>query len=235
MKDREEECARDLEAARMASEELQRFCYAASHDLKEPLRTITCNTQLLERHYGSDSQAAEFISFIIDGVTRMTALIDGLLNYSKTRAPSSRTAVNLQSLVQWALLKLEPSVRESGAQITCGELPVVIVDENQIVQLLHNLLSNALKYRSDDPPAINISSEETAGEHVISVRDNGVGIDPRYRDQLFIPFKRLHGKEVPGVGLGLALCRKIVEGHGGRIWVESDGQHGSVFKFTLPF
>jgi light-regulated signal transduction histidine kinase (bacteriophytochrome) len=214
---------------------LQHFSYAASHDLKEPLRTISTYTQLLQREYGDAPQAAEFTAFIADGIQRMNALIESLVIYSRTGAPRRRIAVSLQSLIQWALLNLEPYVRESGAQITCGDLPTVMVDETQMVQLFQNLLSNALKYRSSDPPCIVVSSDETAEGYIISVQDNGIGIDPRYQSQIFAPFKRLHGREVPGVGLGLALCRKIVEGHGGRIWVESDGKRNSVFKFTLPF
>lgn len=230
-----EECERNSASARIAKQELQHFSYAASHDLKEPLRAISTYTQLLQRQYANDVQAAEYTSFIVDGVNRMNTLIESLLTYSRTGAPANRTPVPLQAVVQWALLNLEGNISEAEAQITCGELPVAVVDENQMVQLFQNLLSNALKYRSDSPPMIIVSSAETSDAHVISVEDNGIGIDPRYQTQIFAPFKRLHGREVPGAGLGLALCRKIVEGHGGRIWVESDGQHGSVFKFTLPF
>jgi light-regulated signal transduction histidine kinase (bacteriophytochrome) len=230
----EEECAQNLEAARSANEELQQFSYAASHDLKEPLRSVSTYAQLLQRRYAEDKQTTEFTSFIIDGVNRMNTLIDNLLTYSRTGAPTRRTTVNLNAVLQWALLNLERSIRESGAQISSGDLPTVIADESQMVQLFQNLLSNSLKYRSSDVPKIDVSSEEQAGAYVISVRDNGVGIEPRYQSQIFAAFKRLHGREVPGTGLGLTMCRKIVEGHGGRIWVESEGKQGSVFKFTLP-
>jgi light-regulated signal transduction histidine kinase (bacteriophytochrome) len=214
--------------------ELQQFSYAASHDLKEPLRSVSTYAQLLQRYYAGHEHANEFTSFIVDGVNRMNTLIDSLLTYSRTGAPVRRTAVNLNSVVQWALLNLERSVRESGAQVVFSELPVVSVDESQMVQLFQNLLSNALKYRSGEVPRIEVASQETEGAHTISVRDNGIGIEPAYQKQIFTAFKRLHGREVPGTGLGLALCRKIVEGHGGRIWVESDGKRGSTFKFTLP-
>jgi light-regulated signal transduction histidine kinase (bacteriophytochrome) len=230
----EEECTRSLEAARSANAELQQFSYAASHDLKEPLRSVSTYAQLLQRYYAGHEHANEFTSFIVDGVNRMNTLIDSLLTYSRTGAPVRRTAVNLNSVVQWALLNLERSVRESGAQVVFSELPVVSVDESQMVQLFQNLLSNALKYRSGEVPRIEVASQETEGAHTISVRDNGIGIEPAYQKQIFTAFKRLHGREVPGTGLGLALCRKIVEGHGGRIWVESDGKRGSTFKFTLP-
>ncbi len=230
----EEECTRHLDAARSANAELQQFSYAASHDLKEPLRSVSTYAQLLQRHYAEDEHACEFTSFIVDGVNRMNTLIDSLLTYSRTGGPVRRTAVNLNSVVQWALLNLERSVRESEAQIVFGDLPEVLADESQMVQLFQNLLSNSLKYRSSEIPRIEVSSQETEGVHTISVRDNGIGIDPAYQKQIFTAFKRLHGREVPGTGLGLALCRKIIEGHGGRIWVESDGKEGSVFKFTLP-
>jgi light-regulated signal transduction histidine kinase (bacteriophytochrome) len=230
----EDECAQNLETARSANEELQVFSYAMSHDLKEPLRSISNYAELLERHYGGDQQATEFTSVITDGVKRANALIESLLTYSRIGAPTRRTAIKLNSVLQWALLNVEQSVKESGAQITWDELPVVVVDESQMVQLFQNLLLNSLKYRSSDAPKIHVSSEEGTDAYTISVRDNGIGIEPRYQQQIFTAFKRLHGREVPGTGLGLALCRKIVEGHGGRIWVESDGKHGSVFKFTLP-
>jgi light-regulated signal transduction histidine kinase (bacteriophytochrome) len=233
-KNAEEECARTLDAARTANQELQVFSYAVSHDLKEPLRSISSYAELLRRHYAQDERATEFTSFITDGVKRVNTLIENLLTYSRTGAPTRRTAVKLNSVVQWALLNLEQSVRESGAQITCGDLPVLIVDETQMVQLFQNLLLNSLRYRSSDAPKIEVSAEEGADAYTISVRDNGIGIEPRYHTQIFTAFKRLHGREVPGTGLGLALCRKIIEGHGGRIWVESEGKCGSVFKFTLP-
>lgn len=233
-KNTEEECARALNAVRSANEELQVFSYAMSHDLKEPLRSISSYAELLQRHYTGDQQATEFTWFITDGVRRANTLVEDLWTYCRTGAPTRRTAIKLNSVVQWALLNLEQSVRESGAQITCGDLPVLMVDESQMVQLFQNLLLNSLKYRSSDVPKIEISAEEQTDAYTISVRDNGVGIEPQYHCQIFRAFKRLHGREVPGTGLGLALCRKIVEGHGGRIGVESNGKNGSVFKFTLP-
>lgn len=232
--DAEADCAESLKAARRANEELQVFSYAVSHDLKEPLRSISNYAELLERHYAGDERTAEFRFFITDGVKRVNTLIENLLTYSKTGAPTRRTAIKLNAAVQWALLNLEQAVRESGAQIRCGDLPVLVVDEIQMVQLFQNLLLNSLRYRSSDAPKIEVSAEEGADAYTIAVRDNGMGIDPQYHQQIFTAFKRLHGREIPGTGLGLALCRKIVEGHGGRIWVESEGTQGSVFKFTLP-
>jgi signal transduction histidine kinase len=223
-----------LKLARLANEELQQFTYAASHDLQEPLRSISSYAQLLQRQFAENKEAQEFTSFIVDGVNRMNALIRDLLTYSRMGTSPKRTAIGLSALLQWSLLNLERSVRETGAQVTYGDLPQVSADETQIVQLFQNLLSNSFKYRSADPPKIEISADEGIDFYTISVKDNGIGIDPRFHQQVFGVFKRLHGREVPGTGIGLALCRKIVEGHGGKIWVESDGKHGSVFKFTLP-
>ena len=143
-----------------------------SHDLKEPLRSVSNYAELLERHYSGDERATEFTSIIIDGVKRANALIDSLLTYSRTRAPTRRTAIKLNSILQWALLNLEHAVRESGAQITSADLPEVVVDESQTIQLFQNLLSNSLKYRSSDVPKIHVSSEERADAYTISVRDN---------------------------------------------------------------
>lgn len=230
----EQEVERSLNTAKIAREEMQHFAYAASHDLREPLRNISHYAQLLERHYAGDERAKEFVPFIVDGVSRANSLIDNLLRYSRAGGPGKRSAVKLNACVHWALLNLQRAGQESGAQITCGDLPELVADESQMVQLFQNLLDNALKFRTSDPPEIEISAEEGPEFCTVSVRDNGVGIEPRFQEQVFAPFKRLHGKQIPGTGLGLAICRKIVEGHGGRIWVESDGRHGSTFKFTLP-
>jgi light-regulated signal transduction histidine kinase (bacteriophytochrome) len=234
LKKAQEEAERNLIAAQNATAELQHFVYAASHDLQEPLRSISTYTQLLHRDYAKDKQATEFAGFVHDGVTQMNALIRDLLTYSRTGNPGRRSSVNLSAPVQWALFKLAAPIKETGARITHGDLPDVEIDDAQIALLFENLLSNALKFRGDVSPVVEISAEENGEGYAISVRDNGVGIDPRFHDQVFLPFKRLHGKNIPGTGLGLAICRKIVQAHGGRIWVESDGKAGSNFKFTLP-
>jgi len=226
---------RRLAAVQSANEELQQFAYAASHDLQEPLRSIATYAQLLERRYALDQEASEYTHFIVDGVNRMNVLIRDLLTYSRTGHSPKRTTVGLDSLVQWSMLNLQQAISDSGAEITYEGLPEISVDESQIVQLFQNLLSNALKYRGSNTPKIRITAEEGTSCYTILVADNGQGIEPRFHKQVFGVFKRLHGREVPGTGIGLALCRKIVEGHGGQIWVESDGQGGSTFKFTLPF
>ncbi len=230
----EQKIERSLAACEAAVKELQQFAYAASHDLQEPLRTISAYTELLQRYYGSNEDAREFTSFIVDAAERMTVLIRDLLTYSRTGSAGSRTMISLGAAVQWAMMNLSRSIQEAGAEIQCGELPDVVCDESQIIQVFQNLLSNALKYRSSEPPKIEISAQEAPEVYTVAVRDNGVGIAPQYHDRVFSVFQRLHGREVPGTGIGLALCRKIIEAHHGAIWVESDGEHGSVFKFTLP-
>jgi signal transduction histidine kinase len=225
-----------MEALRKANEELQQFAYAASHDLQEPLRTISSYAQLLERRYGGDKEASEYTAFIVEGVSRMNTLISDLLTYSRVGAASElkRTPVELSHALQWALLNLDHSVREHKATVTHDDLPEVIANESQITQLFQNILSNALKYKSSLPPLVHIAAEDSGDEWIVSVRDNGIGIKPEYANHIFGVFKRLHGRDVPGTGIGLAICRKIVENHGGRMWVESDGKNGSNFRFTLP-
>jgi PAS domain S-box-containing protein len=225
-----------IEALSKANEELQQFAYAASHDLQEPLRTIASFTQLLERRYSGDKEASEFTALIVEGVNRMNVLISDLLKYSRVGVAAGlrRTPLELGNALQWALLNLDRSIREHGASVTQDGLPEVVANESQMVQLFQNLISNSLKYKSSLPPLIQVGAEEMEDEWIISVRDNGIGIEPQYSQRIFGVFKRLHGRDVPGTGIGLAIARKIVENHGGRIWVESDGKHGSNFRFTLP-
>jgi len=166
----------------------------------------------------------------------MNTLIHDLLLFSRVGASEKlrRTPVMLGNALQFALLNLDRSIKEENAVVTQDELPEAIADETQLVQLFQNLISNSLKYRGEQPPLIHVSCEEIEDEWLITVRDNGIGIDPQYHQQIFGVFKRLHGRSIPGTGIGLAICRKIVENHGGRIWVESDGKTGSAFRFTLP-
>jgi light-regulated signal transduction histidine kinase (bacteriophytochrome) len=222
-----------LEAA-FAREELEQLAYAAGHDLREPLRTIAAYSQLLEREFSGNKEAAELVQFVTDGVSRMNSIITDLLSYSRSGSAPNPIEMPLTLAAQWAVMNLAAPIRESGAQVTYENLPKVEADEAQMIRLFTNLIDNAIKFRSDQPPQIKISSEQTEQGHVVSVQDNGIGIDPKYQKQVFVVFKRLHGREVPGTGIGLAICQRIVRAHGGQIWVESDGQHGSVFKFTLP-
>lgn len=222
------------ETARLATEELQQFVYAASHDLQEPLRTISAYAQLLRREYPLEGQPAEFAAFVVNGANRISALVRDLLTYSRIRTEPNREPLQLGAAAHGALLALSERVRDSGARVSCGKLPEVFADENQLASVFEHLIKNAILYRGSTSPEIHISSEEGADVCTISVRDNGLGIEPRFHEQVFQPFKRLHGKEIEGSGLGLTICRKIVRAHGGEIWVESEGGNGSTFKFTLP-
>lgn len=219
------------QAAAAAAEELQQFVYAASHDLQEPLRTVSAYTQLLQREH-STGQAAEFAEFVITGATQMGRLVRDLLSYSRVRTEPRLEPVQLNAAVQRALLALSDRIRDAGAKVTAEELPEVLADESQIGIVFEHLIQNAITYCSE-APCIQISAEEGPDACTVSVQDNGPGIEPEFHQQVFQAFKRLHGKGVSGTGLGLTTCRKIVRAHGGEIWVESDGKHGSVFKFTL--
>jgi two-component system, sensor histidine kinase and response regulator len=218
--------------------ELKQFAYLTSHDLQEPLRAVAGFTQLLARRYQEklDEDAREYTEFILDGVNRMSALIDDLLAYSRVGAADSShfRNVSIEEVITRALRNLQMAVDEADAQVSWGELPEVYADSKLLVQLFQNLIGNALKYRSERRPCIHISSAEVGPDYVISVEDNGIGIDPAYADLVFGIFKRLHGHEYPGTGVGLAICRKIVERHQGKIWVESRAAGGSIFKFSIP-
>lgn len=223
-----------LNAVKQANEELQQFAYAASHDLQEPLRSISSYAQLLQRRVPDDGDLKDYTDFIVDGVERMNALIRDLLTYSRAGISPRHVNVNLELALQWVQMNLQTAIADAGAQITSRNLPEVFADETQMSQLLQNLLSNALKYRGGNAAKIEVFANESEDQYKISVKDHGVGVDPRFHQQIFGVFKRLHGRDIPGTGIGLALCRKIVEAHRGKIWVESDGHHGSTFTFTLP-
>jgi signal transduction histidine kinase len=233
---------RRLEAARhilqRSNEELRQFAYVASHDLQEPLRTVASFTQLLVHRYGDlgDPDAAEFVAYIVDGVERMSTLIHDLLQYSSTGGsktlPTEPTSV--EGALAEVLFALSASIDASGAAITYDHLPEVWVEKRSVITLLQNLIGNAIKYRGERPPRIHISAESSDANWRFYVRDNGIGIAPEYRERIFGIFKRLHGKEIPGTGIGLAICQRIVQWHGGEIWVESEPGTGSIFLFTLP-
>jgi signal transduction histidine kinase len=221
------------------NDELRQFAYVASHDLQEPLRTVGSYAQLLAKRYkghlGED--ADEFIRYIVDGVQRMHVLLNDMLAYSRvTNEPSNRpyTHSNLDQVISTAIANLDTAIRESEAEITHDALPTVMGDESQLTQVFQNLISNAIKYRSDEKPRIHVSARANDAEWVFGIRDNGIGIEARYHERIFGIFKRLHGKEKPGTGMGLAICKRIIERHGGRIWVESVPGEGSSFQFTIP-
>ncbi len=227
--------AGDLERS---NTDLEQFAYVASHDLREPLRMVRSYSRLLaERYQGRlDSKADDFLGFIVDGVTRMEDLIAGLLAYSRvgTRGRTFQP-VECDAVLERALLNLRTAIEESGATVTHDPLPRVMGDTTQIGQVLQNLIGNALRFGGDSAPRVHVSAAGEGQEWVISVRDNGVGIAPEFHERIFQMFQRLHGPtEHPGSGMGLAICKRIVERHGGRIWVESRPGEGSVFCFTLP-
>jgi PAS domain S-box-containing protein len=219
--------------------ELQQFAYVASHDLQEPLRMIGSYTQLLERRYGDklDADAHEFMDFIVDGATRMKQLIEDLLAYSRvgTRGKELRPIAS-QGALDRALVNLRVSIESSDAQITHDALPEVGADDTQLTQLFQNLLGNAIKFRKrDEPLRIHVGVQEADDGWRFSVADNGIGIEPQYFDRIFMVFQRLHTRdEYPGTGIGLAICKKVIDRHRGRIWVESAPGKGSTFFFTLP-
>jgi PAS domain S-box-containing protein len=224
---------------RRTNQDLQQFSYAASHDLKEPLRTVSNYLQLLRQRYDGQvvgQEALELIQVAIAGAQRMHALVEALLDYSRAGEVGASTIepVVVEQAVNDALTNLQGSIGETGAAISIGALPTVTANRLHLTQVFQNLISNALKYRSEQPPRISISASDQHEDWQFLVEDNGVGIPPQYHSQVFGIFKRLHGKEYPGAGIGLATCKKIVERYGGQIWVESEPGKGSSFFFTIP-
>ncbi|MEN6554583.1 MAG: PAS domain S-box protein [Methanobacterium sp.] len=237
----EEKLKETIHELKRSNDELQQFAYITSHDLQEPLRTIASFTQLLERRYKNklDTDADEFIEFIIDAATRMKEMIQGLLDYSRIGTKGGEfNFTDIEEVLITVLSNLHAAIVESGAKITYDKLPTVIADRNQLIQLFQNMISNAIKFKKKDvTPKIHISArkDEKKGEFIFSVSDNGIGLESQYKDKIFEVFKRLHTMdEYKGAGIGLAISKRIIERHGGRIWVESELGRGSTFYFTLP-
>lgn len=227
------------EDLRRSNDDLQHFAFIASHDLQEPLRMITLYAQLLGRSAADKLTEAErsYLTEMIGGADRMRRLIDDLLGYSRAgRELDAGQVVDVEEAVQRATELLASQITETGGTIEAQSLPAVKGDLVQITQVFQNLIGNALKYRRrDDQPLVLISAVQRSASHwLIKVEDNGIGVPSEFRDLVFVPFKRLHGREIPGTGIGLALCRRIVEASGGKIWVESSSGGGSIFCFTLP-
>ncbi len=222
---------------RRANADLEQFGYSASHDLQEPLRAVTIYSELLSKRYGEklDGQALEILGFLRSGASRMQMLVRDLLAYTQVRNVEEPEESAAMQILADTLENLENAIGESSAQITHGALPAVKVHKVHLQQLLQNLIGNALKYRSERPPLIHVAAEKRSGQWLFSVQDNGIGIDAEYKERIFGLFKRLHsGDEYSGTGIGLAICKRIVERYGGRIWVESIPGEGSTFYFTLP-
>ncbi|HEV8713941.1 MAG TPA: ATP-binding protein [Candidatus Binatia bacterium] len=225
-----------LEFAR-SNADLQQFAYIASHDLQEPLRMVTTYIQLLAQRSQDqlDAQAQEFIGYAVEGAQRMKALIDDLLAYSRVgRQGKPLTPTDSATILHQTLQSLQVQIAESGATVTSDPLPTVRADQTQLGMLWQNLLGNAVKFHGQEPPQIHISARRQGAEWIFSVRDNGIGLEPQHAERIFQIFQRLHTRtEYPGTGIGLAICKKIVERHGGRIWVESAPGQGATFLFTL--
>ncbi|WP_445668787.1 PAS domain-containing sensor histidine kinase [Natronoarchaeum rubrum] len=221
-----------------SNERLEQFAYAASHDLQEPLRMITSYLQLIEQRYGDelDEDGEEFIEFAVDGAERMRTMIDGLLEYSRVESQGDPfESHDLNDVLADVREDLQMQIDESGAEIMADDLPRVDGDPSQLRQVFQNLLSNAIEYSGDQPPSVGISAERDGHEWIISIQDDGVGIDSEDQDRIFEVFQRLHSQdEHPGTGIGLSLCRRIVERHDGELWVESKPGDGTTFSFTLP-
>ncbi len=234
----EEERERWMAELARSNAELEQFAYIASHDLQEPLRMISGFTQLLAKRYKGrlDKDADEFIAYIVDGTTRMQQMINDLLAYSRvgTRGKPFEPT-DLEDVFEKAVTYLKVAIEQNGATVTHDPLPAVMADDIQMVQLLQNLISNAIKFRREEPPRVHVSAKQRENDWTFSVKDNGIGIAPEFMGRLFQLFAREHTSDkYPGTGIGLAICRRIVERHGGRIWAESEVGKGSIFYFTIP-
>jgi len=237
-KNAEASLLRKMDELHRSNEELEQFAYIASHDLQEPLRMVASYTQLLSKRYKGklDSDADDFIAFAVDGATRMQRMIQDLLSYSRIgKNEAALLDTSSGEALHGALLNLEQAIRESGALVTNDVLPNVLADRTQLTQVFQNLVGNAIKYRSLATPCVHVSaSQDSGGRWIFAVADNGIGIDPQYFERIFGMFQRLHSREeFAGTGIGLSICKKIVERQGGRIWVQSRSSGGSLFLFTL--
>ena len=233
----EEELKAILKELKRSNTDLEQFAYVASHDLQEPLRMVTSFTQLLQNRYTDklDDDANDFINYAVDGVTRMQNLISDLLMFSRvgTRGKPFKTT-DMNAVLEAMIATFKQLIKKTNTTLTYNPLPVIIADESQMIQLLQNLISNAIKFRSEESPRIHVSGEVKADKWIFSVSDNGIGMDSKFFDRIFVIFQRLHKKdEYGGTGIGLAVCKKIIQRHGGKIWVESEIGKGSTFYFTI--
>ena len=234
----EEKLARQAQELARSNAELEQFAYVASHDLQEPLRLISSYTHLLEKRYKGrlDADADEFIGYTVESAARMQRLISDLLAYSRVSMhPRLFDQADLNEALKQALFNLQIAIEENQALITRDNLPVLKVDAVQMAQLFQNLIGNAIKFHGQEAPRIHVSARQAGEMWIIAVKDNGIGIDPRFSDRIFVLFQRLHDRnEYSGTGIGLAICKRIVERHQGKIWVDSEPGQGATFYFTLP-
>jgi light-regulated signal transduction histidine kinase (bacteriophytochrome) len=235
----QEQLQRTLDELKRSNTELQQFAYVASHDLQEPLRMVSSYVQLLERRYKGklDSNADEFIQFAVDGSNRMQTMIQALLLYSRVNTrgkPPEPT--DCEDILSQTMQNLQAAITERNAEVTHDPLPTIQADGIQMVQLFQNLIGNGIKFQQEGQrPHVHISAEDKGADWLFAFRDNGIGIDPEFKERIFVIFQRLHGREkYPGTGIGLSVCKRIVERHGGTIWVESEPGKGAAFKFTIP-
>ena len=235
---REEKLKIIMDELKRSNTELERFAYVSSHDLQEPLRMVTLYSQLLEKRYKDslDDDADDFIEYIVENAKRMKYLIDDLLEYSRLTSQAKEfEKLDLEKVLENVLSNLSIPIVENNVTVTHESLPTVFADKNQMMQVFQNLITNAIKFRGKEPPKIDISAQKNEKEWTFAFKDNGIGINPKHQEQIFEVFKRLHTREeYPGTGIGLSIAQKIIERHGGRIWVESEQGKGSKFYFTIP-
>jgi PAS domain S-box-containing protein len=221
-----------------SNKDLGIFAFVASHDLREPLRSITGFMELIEKRYKDkfDQSGKDFVNFVVSGTKRMDSLLTALLEYSRIQVGSkSKTSFSVNTVLDDVFANLDAVIKETNAEITFDQLPIVIADKDQLIQLFQNLIQNAIKFRGKQRPKIHIGCRKEENLNLFSVQDNGIGINPQYSDRIFAIFQRLHTQdEYSGSGIGLAICKRIVEQHGGKIWVESQESKGSTFFFTIP-
>ncbi|WP_188192526.1 ATP-binding protein [Nonomuraea sp. SYSU D8015] len=227
------------EELRRSNGELEQFAYVASHDLQEPLRKVASFTQMLEQRYGPqlDERAKQYIHYAVDGAKRMQLLINDLLDFSRVgRVTGERTVTDSGEALNQALENLSAVIEDTGATVTRDDMPKVKGNRLQLTQLFQNLIENAVKFRSEEPPRIHIGVKRSGAMWEFSCSDNGIGVEAKYADRIFLIFQRLHARDVyPGTGIGLALCRKIVEYHGGQLWLDGSAEgQGATFRWTLP-
>ena len=239
LRDATDRLDRQTQELERSNAELEQFAYVASHDLQEPLRKVASFTQLLERRYSGqlDERADQYIAFAVDGAKRMQVLINDLLSFSRVgRFTREHAEVSVADLVTQALANLSLVVEETGTTVTVAEdMPRVSADVSLLVGVFQNLIGNAIKFRGDVPPVIAVGCTDEGPDWEISIADNGIGIECQYADRIFVIFQRLHPKDAyPGTGIGLAMCRKIIDYHGGRIWLDTSVTSGTTFRFTLP-